>query len=206
MRRLAAVAAIATLWFGVGCGDGDGGADAPAAHPSTEGMVLVRGGTFVMGSDAPAAEAAERPAHRVRVDDFWMDVHEVTNAEFDLFVRRTGYVTVAERVPVLEELMAQLPPGSPEPPAASLVPGAAVFRMPERAVPLDDPGGWWVWTPGASWRCPSDTTIGIVAAGYGDGFPRHARSGTPTLVNGKRATIIGTKPIWRSSSCGFDCY
>jgi alanine racemase len=44
---------------------------------------------------------------------------------------------------------------------------------------------------GANWRCPSDTTIGIVAAGYGDGFPRHARSGTPTLVNGKRASIIG---------------
>lgn len=44
---------------------------------------------------------------------------------------------------------------------------------------------------GASWRCPSDTVIGIVAAGYGDGFPRHARSGTPTLVNGKRASIIG---------------
>jgi alanine racemase len=44
---------------------------------------------------------------------------------------------------------------------------------------------------GASWRCPSDTTIGIVAAGYGDGFPRHANSGTPTLVNGERASIIG---------------
>ncbi len=44
---------------------------------------------------------------------------------------------------------------------------------------------------GASWRCPSETTIGIVAAGYGDGFPRHAKSGTPTLVNGKRASIIG---------------
>lgn len=44
---------------------------------------------------------------------------------------------------------------------------------------------------GASWRCPADTTIGIVAAGYGDGFPRHARSGTPTLVNGRRASIIG---------------
>jgi alanine racemase len=44
---------------------------------------------------------------------------------------------------------------------------------------------------GASWRCPSDTTIGIVAAGYGDGFPRHAQSGTPTMVNGKRASIIG---------------
>ena len=44
---------------------------------------------------------------------------------------------------------------------------------------------------GASWCCPSDTTIGIVAAGYGDGFPRHAKSGTPTLVNGQRASIIG---------------
>ena len=44
---------------------------------------------------------------------------------------------------------------------------------------------------GASWRCPTDTIIGIVAAGYGDGFPRHAKSGTPTLVNGQRASIIG---------------
>lgn len=44
---------------------------------------------------------------------------------------------------------------------------------------------------GASWICPSDTTIGIVAAGYGDGFPRHAKSGTPMLVNGQRACMIG---------------
>lgn len=44
---------------------------------------------------------------------------------------------------------------------------------------------------GASWRCPADTVIGIVAAGYGDGFPRHARSGTPVLVNGRRAAIVG---------------
>ncbi len=28
-----------------------------------------------------------------------------------------------------------------------------------------------------------DMPIGIVAAGYGDGFPRHAKSGTPVLVN-----------------------
>lgn len=44
---------------------------------------------------------------------------------------------------------------------------------------------------GASWRCPEDMSIGIVAAGYGDGFPRHANSGSPVLVNGKRASIIG---------------
>ncbi|MBI2970074.1 MAG: alanine racemase [Gammaproteobacteria bacterium] len=44
---------------------------------------------------------------------------------------------------------------------------------------------------GASWRCPEDLTIGVVAAGYGDGFPRHARSGTPVLVNGRQCAIIG---------------
>ncbi|MFQ5660938.1 MAG: alanine racemase [Gammaproteobacteria bacterium] len=44
---------------------------------------------------------------------------------------------------------------------------------------------------GAGWSCPETMIIGIVAAGYGDGFPRHAQSGTPVLVNGQRATIIG---------------
>ncbi len=58
-------------------------------------MVLVRGGEFTMGSDAFYPE--ERPAHRVRVDDFCMDVHPVTNADFAAFVADTGYLTVAER-------------------------------------------------------------------------------------------------------------
>ncbi|MGH8474025.1 MAG: alanine racemase C-terminal domain-containing protein, partial [Gammaproteobacteria bacterium] len=40
-------------------------------------------------------------------------------------------------------------------------------------------------------RCPEDMPIGIVALGYGDGYPRHARPGTPVLVNGKRTTLIG---------------
>jgi alanine racemase len=34
-------------------------------------------------------------------------------------------------------------------------------------------------------------TIGIVACGYADGYPRHATTGTPVLVNGKRARIVG---------------
>ena len=34
-------------------------------------------------------------------------------------------------------------------------------------------------------------TIGIVACGYADGYPRHAPSGTPVLVNGKRARTVG---------------
>ena len=44
---------------------------------------------------------------------------------------------------------------------------------------------------GASWRCPEDMPVGIVAAGYGDGYPRHAVSGTPILVNGRRTALVG---------------
>jgi formylglycine-generating enzyme required for sulfatase activity len=39
----------------------------------------------------------ERPAHRVRVDGFWIDEHDVTNAEFARFVAVTGYLTTAEK-------------------------------------------------------------------------------------------------------------
>lgn len=44
---------------------------------------------------------------------------------------------------------------------------------------------------GATWSCPEDMPVGIVATGYGDGFPRHARSGTPVLVNDVRCALIG---------------
>ncbi len=44
---------------------------------------------------------------------------------------------------------------------------------------------------GQSWTCPCDMTVGIAAAGYGDGYPRHAPAGTPVLVNGKVAPLIG---------------
>lgn len=44
---------------------------------------------------------------------------------------------------------------------------------------------------GGSYRCPEDMTVGVVSCGYGDGYPRHAPSGTPVLVNGKRVPLIG---------------
>ncbi len=49
-----------------------------------------------------------------------------------------------------------------------------------------DPVGY-----GAQWRCPEDMLVGIVATGYGDGFPRHATSGTPIIVDGVETMIIG---------------
>lgn len=36
-----------------------------------------------------------------------------------------------------------------------------------------------------------DTTLGIISAGYGDGYSRHFRSGTPVIVNGRRVPVIG---------------
>ena len=44
---------------------------------------------------------------------------------------------------------------------------------------------------GFSYEAEGEMTIGIVACGYADGYPRHAASGTPVLVNGKRARVVG---------------
>jgi alanine racemase len=44
---------------------------------------------------------------------------------------------------------------------------------------------------GATWVSPRDTRLGVVAIGYGDGYPRSAPSGTPVLVNGRSVPIVG---------------
>ena len=85
--------------------------------PAPERMVWIPGGEFSMGAADPrgASEggpdplADARPIHRVRVDGFWMDRTEVTNAQFAAFVRATGYVTVAERTPTRRGFPARRP-------------------------------------------------------------------------------------------------
>lgn len=44
---------------------------------------------------------------------------------------------------------------------------------------------------GSTWVCPRDMRIGIAAIGYGDGYPRHAPSGTPVVVNGRETHLVG---------------
>lgn len=44
---------------------------------------------------------------------------------------------------------------------------------------------------GGTWRAARETTMAVVAAGYGDGYPRSAVSGTPVLVAGRRAPLVG---------------
>lgn len=44
---------------------------------------------------------------------------------------------------------------------------------------------------GATWRTPEPMRIGVVSAGYADGYPRHAPSDTPILLNGRRTQTVG---------------
>lgn len=62
---------------------------------STDKMILIKGGTFTMGTNN--GMPYEAPAHEVEVEPFWIDAAEVTVAEFEQFVKETGYVTEAEK-------------------------------------------------------------------------------------------------------------
>jgi alanine racemase len=44
---------------------------------------------------------------------------------------------------------------------------------------------------GGTWQAPRDTTVAILAGGYGDGLPRSLANGTPVLINGARAPLVG---------------
>lgn len=44
---------------------------------------------------------------------------------------------------------------------------------------------------GGDYLCPEDMPVGVAAIGYGDGYPRHAPAGTPVLVKGRRAALVG---------------
>ncbi|OWK36971.1 formylglycine-generating enzyme family protein [Fimbriiglobus ruber] len=114
-------------------------------------QVWIPGGSFVMGNDAPAHDAAdERPAHEVIVNGFFLDKTEVTNGQYAAFVKATGYVTVAERTPRRE----QYPNADPD----LLVPGSAVFVPVQASTDPREWGTphppWWQYVPGANWRHP----------------------------------------------------
>ena len=118
--------------------------EAERTTPSAEDMAWIPGGDFLMGSDDHYPE--EAPAHRVSAAGFWIDRFQVTNAEFGVFVRETGYVTVAERSPD----PADYPGAKPE----LLVPASSVFVQPFGPVDLANQYNWWTLVPGADWRHP----------------------------------------------------
>jgi formylglycine-generating enzyme required for sulfatase activity len=116
----------------------------PEGTSATRGMIFVSGGSFRMGSDKHFPE--EKPQRVASVGGFWIDRHEVTNAQFAAFVTATGYITVAER-PVDPALYPGAPPHL-------LLPGGMVFHAPAALGSAEDFRQWWRYTPGANWRHP----------------------------------------------------
>jgi sulfatase modifying factor 1 len=124
----------------------------PTEDSETAGMAFIPGGAFILGSERYQPE--ERFIHSVRVDGFWIDRHEVTNAQFRQFVDATGYVTLAER---------GLDPMT-HPYAAKdlLVPGSVVFIQPTDLKHGGRISQWWQYVAAAHWRQPSGPGSSIV--------------------------------------------
>ena len=121
------------------------------------GMVWIPGGIYDMGaSDSDRmALSHEKPKHTVKVDGFYMDETEVTNAQFSRFIQATNYITTAERPVDWELIKQQLPPGTPKPHDSLLLPGSLLFKKTKESVPnLYDFSQWWRWTNGANWKQP----------------------------------------------------
>ena len=121
---------------------------------SEKGMLLIPAGLLNMGGDNKQASKDEFPKHEVAIEAFWMDETEVTNRQFEAFVKATGYLTVAERPIDWAILSKEVPPGTPKPPDSLLQPGSLVFKPTSQPVSLNDPSRWWHWTLHANWQHP----------------------------------------------------
>ncbi|CAN7937620.1 unnamed protein product [Ixodes hexagonus] len=125
--------------------DESGSVPSQAPSERTNQMVLIKGGEFVMGTDKPVFAAdGEAPARRVDVSDFFMDVHEVSNSEFERFVKATGHKTEAETF------------------GDSFVLDSAISEETKRGITQAVAAApWWLPVKGANWRHPEgpDSTI-----------------------------------------------
>jgi sulfatase modifying factor 1 len=106
----------------------------------TNGMQKLDGGKFLMGTESSEAFAkdGEGPVRAVVLDAFYMDIHPVTNAQFDEFVRAAEYRTEAERLGWSFVFQGHIPPERYRELVRVTVPGA----------------NWWCKVEGADWRHP----------------------------------------------------
>ncbi|KAG7175327.1 Formylglycine-generating enzyme-like [Homarus americanus] len=114
--------------------------DANAVKDSlqTHQMVEIPGGKFIMGTNNPVFHAdGEHPARWVEIRAFFMDIYEVTNAEFERFVKANSYKTEAEKFGDSFVLDGEL--------------SEAVKATVENAVAA---APWWVPVKGADWKHP----------------------------------------------------
>ena len=134
-------------------------------QPKIDGMVWIPSGLFEMGAsdNDPMALRHEKPKHSVQIDGFYMDITEVTNAQFSKFVEATNYITTAEQPVDWDLIKLQLPPGTPKPHDSLFRPGSLLFKKTAESVPnLYDFSQWWKWSVGANWKEPEGRGSNII--------------------------------------------
>lgn len=112
---------------------------------STNEMVLLHGGDFLMGTDYTAGFPAdgEGPVRRVTVSPFWIDQHTVRNLDFAKFVEATSYQTESERFGWSFVFEGDLPDA---------------LKVSQQVIGAE----WWRRIEGANWRHPEGPQSDIV--------------------------------------------
>ena len=116
---------------------------------STEGMIKLDGGSFLMGTNSTEGFPAdgEGPVREVALDPFYIDAAPVTNAQFAEFARATGYRTEAEQFGWSFVFQGHIP-GERR---------AALVNDTVLAAP------WWCKVPGSTWERPEGPDSNITA-------------------------------------------
>jgi formylglycine-generating enzyme required for sulfatase activity len=168
-----------------------------------QGMIWVAKKTFLQGAKETDMHAMprEKPAHEVMVDGFFIDITEVTNAQFKKFVDATNYITIAERAINWEQMKIQLPPGTKKPHDSILQPGSLIFNKNVKAVVgMDNYYQWWTWKIGANWKHPEGPKSSIIGK---DNFPVVHITYQDALAYCKWAKRrLPTEAEWESAALG----